>query len=367
MTILTIASLTGCATGPDKMASILPGTIGPGAPGTTDVHIERVFGPEHPARYKHPAAITELNNGDLYLAYFGGSGEYGDDTAVYGSRRPKGSARWTPPKVIADTPRRGEGNPVVWQAPDGLVWLFYVNRYGDTWSSSRIKVKISTDQAHTWSDSFMLTMEAGTMVRGQPIVLSGGDYLLGVYFETGEDREATAPDTKSFFLRYDVKAKTWSETNRITSRTGNLQPSPVQITDDFLIAYCRPGGGFIDRKDSYLVRSESHDGGRTFADGIDDTRFQNPNSAADCIKLKNGHLLLVYNDSMKDRSPLTVAISTDNDKTYPHQRNIMEGHEPFAYPYAIQTKDGLIHIIFTSNDRTVINHATFQESAIIGE
>ena len=26
----------------------------------------------------------------------------------------------------------------VWQAPDGVVWLYYVVRYGDTWSSSRI-------------------------------------------------------------------------------------------------------------------------------------------------------------------------------------------------------------------------------------
>ena len=45
----------------------------------------RVFGPEHPGRYKHPASITELANGDLYIAYYGGSGEYGDDTAVYGA------------------------------------------------------------------------------------------------------------------------------------------------------------------------------------------------------------------------------------------------------------------------------------------
>ncbi len=42
----------------------------------------RVFGPEHPGQYKHPASITQLANGDLYIAYYGGSGEYGDDTAV---------------------------------------------------------------------------------------------------------------------------------------------------------------------------------------------------------------------------------------------------------------------------------------------
>ena len=34
-----------------------------------DIAIERIFGPEHPDQYKHPASFTELANGDLYLAY----------------------------------------------------------------------------------------------------------------------------------------------------------------------------------------------------------------------------------------------------------------------------------------------------------
>jgi hypothetical protein len=33
-----------------------------------EVRIEKVFGPEAPGPYKHPASITELDNGDLYLA-----------------------------------------------------------------------------------------------------------------------------------------------------------------------------------------------------------------------------------------------------------------------------------------------------------
>jgi len=38
--------------------------------------IERVFGPEIPTGpYKHPACITELDNSDLYLVYYGGAGE----------------------------------------------------------------------------------------------------------------------------------------------------------------------------------------------------------------------------------------------------------------------------------------------------
>ncbi len=329
-----------------------------------DIEITRVFGPEVPGRYKHPASITELANGDLYLAYYGGDGEYGENTMVSGAQLAKGKSEWTAPKVIADTPFRSEGNPVVWQAPDGLVWLFYVVRHGDTWSNSRIKAKISKDNAETWSDSFMLAYEEGMMVRSQPIVLNNGDYLLPIYHETGHDREFVGPDTTSLFLRCDSKTADWTETNRITSRLGNLQPAVVQLSPEHLVCYCRRGGGYDPKTKGYIVRSESWDGGRTWCEGKE-TEFPNPNAAVAFTKLHNGHLMLVYNDSMVRRTPLTVAISTDNDKTYSYRRNIIEGKGPYAYPYAIQTKDGKIHVIFTSHDRSVINHAVFEESDIL--
>ena len=338
--------------------------IGSSVAMAADIEITKVYGTELPGKYKHPASIAELDNGDLYVAYYGGSGEYELDTAVWGGRLKKGEREWTRPVVIADTPFHSDGNPVIWQAPDGVVWLFYVVRYGDTWSDSRIHAKISRDGAQTWSDAFVLADEKGMMVRAKPMVLHDGNYLLPIYHETGHDREVVGSDTTSLFLRCDPKTMQWTESNRITARIGCLQPSVVQMTDDYLIAYMRRGGGYEPRKDGYLVRSESRDGGRTWAEGKD-TAFPNPNAATDFIKLKNGHLLLVYNDSMDDRSPLTVAISTDGDKTYPHKRNIIEGKDDFAYPYAIQTRDGKIHIIFTSLERTQINHAVFDESAIL--
>ena len=337
-------------------------------PGADDIVIRRVAGPEIPGRYKHPATITELTNGDLYIAYYGGEGEYQGDTAVYGLRLKKGATQWTTPKIIADTPHRSEGNAAVWQAPDGLVWLFYVTNYGPTWSSARIKYKISKDGAHTWSDSFLLSFEQGTMLRSPPIVLNSGDYLLPVYHETGEDREGTAPDTCSYFLRYRPKTNEWSSTNRIHSKgVANEQPQPVQIDDNYLIAYMRRGGTFDPDPDGYAFRSESHDGGYTWTPA-QPSRFYNPNSALDFIRLKNGHLLMVYNNSNQaERMPLTVTISTDNDKTWPHRRNIVnKPGDTAAYPSAIQTRDGRIHIVYTSRVRTQINHAVFEESAILG-
>ncbi len=329
-----------------------------------EIRIEKVFGPETPTGpYKHPASITELKNGDLYLAYYGGAGEYAVETSVFGARLARGTRTWTKPEAIARNPFHSMGNPVVWEAPDGVVWLFVVVRPGATWSTSRIMAKISRDSARSWSEFFVVTWEPGTMVRSRPITLDGS-YLLPIYHETGADTEFTAPDTSSLFLRFDPAKREWTESNRVRSRLGNLQPAAVQLSGNHLLAFCRRGGDYEPGNDGNVVRTESLDGGRTWSPGIE-TEFPNPNAAVELIRLRNGHLLFVYNNSANDRTPLTAAISTDGGKSFPHKRNVAEGPGDFAYPSAVESQDGLIHITYTSDERTVIRHATLREEAIL--
>lgn len=329
-----------------------------------ELRIERLFGPEiKTGPYKHPARIEELKNGDLYVVYYGGEGEYATDTGVFGSRLKKGDRKWTPPTCIAHDPFRSLGNGVIWQAPDGLVWLFYVVRYGETWSTSRVQAKVSRDNAATWSDAFPLVSEEGMMVCNKPIVLHNGDYLLPLYYEMGHDTEFVGAESSGLFLRYNVKKKEWKQTGRIRSATGDIQPAPVEVRDNFLIAYCRRGGGYDPTTNGWLVRAESLDGGWTWSEGVD-SQFQNPNSSVDFIKLRSGNLLLVFNDSMNDRTPLTVALSPDGDQTWPWRRNVAEGPYDYAYPMAVQTHDGKIHLIFTSHERTIVNHAVLDEDWI---
>ena len=148
---------------------VLPGLV------RAELVVEPVFGPADPGGpYKHPAAIEQLANGDLYIVFYGGQGEYEGDTAVYGSRLAQGATEWTPPAPIADTPGRSDGNGVIWQEPGGSVWLFYVERYGDTWSDSVIKYKVWSDQWETWSDWDVLTCECGMMGWSRSFKLSDG-------------------------------------------------------------------------------------------------------------------------------------------------------------------------------------------------
>lgn len=326
---------------------------------------EAVFGPETATGpYKHPTSLTELDNGDLYLAYYGGEGEYATETKVFASRQRRGSREWTAPAVVASNPFHSMGNPVVWQAPDGILWLFFVVRPGETWSTSRIAAKVSRDRGGHWSDAFIVAWESGMMVRSRPILLSDGCYLLPTYHETGNDPDRTAPDTSSVFLRFDPKTRRWSESNRVFSRQGNLQAAVVELEPGRIMALCRRGGDYEPGDDGNVVRTESLDGGRTWSAG-EETDFANPNSAVELIKLRNGHLLFIYNDSPNDRTPLTAAVSTDGGKTWPYRRNLAEGPGSFSYPTAVQTKDGRIHVTYTSDERTVIRHAVFPESALL--
>jgi predicted neuraminidase len=330
-----------------------------------EVEITKIVGPETPGGdYKHPASITELSNGDLYLAWYGGMGEYEGDTKVHAMRLRQGEVHWQGPEVIADTPNRGDGNPVVWQEPDGPLWLFYVVRYGDTWSQSRIKGKISKDAGQTWSDSFQVAWEMGMMVRCKPLCLGKGDFLLPIYNETGSDREVVGADTTSLFLRYDAKENTFTETNRIFSRIGNLQPSVIALSKKHFVCYSRRAGGYEPMTDGWMVTSESKDGGQTWSEGVE-MDFPNPNSAVDALMLQSGNVFLTYNDNMNDRTPLSVAISKDKGKTWPIKKNLLDGPGPYAYPYAIQTKDGKIHIIYTTNRRTTIMHAVMDEADLL--
>lgn len=332
-----------------------------------EILTERIFGPEvKTGPYKHPASICALDNGELLLVYHGGEGEYARSTAVFLSRLRPGAARWTEPRAVARDPFRSTGNGVCWQDPRGRVWLFYVIRFGETWATSRIAVKVSDDRGETWSDSSLLSLEEGWMVRGKPILLSSGKWLLPIYHEVAASRERLDPATSSLFLIHDPAAGQWTRGGRIRSRQGNLQPSPVELAPGRLLAYCRRGGGYGPEERGFIVAAESFDGGLTWTEGRD-TEWPNPNSAVELIRLRSGRLLLVCNPVHHGRTPLTAALSADGGRTWPWRRHLADGRDSFAYPSAVQTADGRIHVVYTSNERTVIRRAIFREEDLTGE
>jgi predicted neuraminidase len=180
----------------------------------------------------------------------------------------------------------------------------------------------------------------------------------------GTNKEHVGEDSTSLFAQFSRTTRRWTFTDEIHSRLGNIQPAVVQLDTNHFLALCRRGGVYGYVPDGFIVRTESQ-GGLAWSQGTD-TKFPNPNSAIDLIKLRNGHLVLIYNDSFTgERMPLTMRVSIDNGKTWPYVRNVVnKPGDTAAYPYIIQASDDRIHGVYTSQERSVINHFVLEETDI---
>jgi predicted neuraminidase len=109
----------------------------------------------------------------------------------------------------------------------------------------------------------------------------------------------------------------------------------------------------------------SEDAGQTWGN-MTLTALPNPNSGIDAVTLKDGRHLLVYNPTVKGRSPLSVAVSTDGkDWKSALQLEDTPGKE-FSYPAVIQSSDGLIHITYTWMRRRV-KHVVLDPARLVVE
>jgi hypothetical protein len=60
-----------------------------------------------------------------------------------------------------------------------------------------------------------------------------------------------------------------------------------------------------------------------------------------------------------------MRISSDGGKTWPVARELVnKPGDDAAYPYIIQTADGKIHGVYTSQGRSVVNHFGLEEADV---
>lgn len=321
-------------------------------------HAEFIFERDPGRPSCHASTIAELPGGDLVAAWYAGSAEGQKDVAVVGSRWPsrrrsramateRGNRAWSPIEVFADMPGLSEGNPVLHVDSSGQLWLFYVTMYGEGWKSCKIKVRQSRDGGKTWSQERIIRDELGWMTRNKMLVLPDGDWLLPIYDETRW--------TSLIYISRD-RVKTWQPSAEMESGEGNIQPSLVRLSDGSLLAYMRTGSKTVRR----LWESRSHDNGRTWTKPAA-TSLPNPNSAADMVRLSNGHIVLVFNNTEQGRTPLTAALSTDEGNSWGVMRDLESADGEYSYPAVIQTRDGLIHVAYTWR-RERIKHVAFNEA-----
>ncbi|HET7841212.1 MAG TPA: sialidase family protein [Terriglobia bacterium] len=312
---------------------------------------ELIFEPGSVAGYPscHASTLVELPDGELQAAWFAGSEEGAGDVAELSSRLAPGSTAWSKPQVAVDTPGKADGNPVLHVDRHGRVWMFYVTKENDRrpqWAQCPIMCRVSTDGGRTFGPQRIIHAELGWMDRNKPIYLSNGDLLLPLYDERNW--------TSLVFISPNDGA-TWSASQVIAGKGGNIQPTLAQLSDGSVLALMRTGSNH-----HRLWKAVSRDNGRTWS-SPQETDLPNPNSACDMVRLADGHLVLAFNNSTTGRTPLTVALSTDEGRSWPSKRNLETAPGEFSYPAVIQTRDGLIHVTYTYQRRS-IKHVVLNEA-----
>jgi len=342
--------------------------------------------------HNHASCIVEAPNGDLLVCWFHGSGERtADDVKIEGARLRRKAKEWSPRFVLADTPEFPDGNPCMFIDPQQRLWFIHTTILANTWESALLKVRTSRDYlgngAPRWDTSDVLLVKPGKefaaevekrlpelaeqlkglamsagdtnevnrllkvarehvsdklyrrlgwMTRAHPIVL-GQKFIIPLYH-----------DGFSFSLVAisGDGGTTWQSSQPLVG-AGNIQPSIAVRKDGSLYTLMRDNGPPPHR----LMQSESRDHGVTWSP-VTDTDLPNPGSGAEIITLRNGHWVLISNDTERGRYQLAVQISDDEGSTWKWKRYLEQDKSgleagSYHYPSIIEAKDGTLHASYS--------------------
>jgi predicted neuraminidase len=112
-----------------------------------------------------------------------------------------------------------------------------------------------------------------------------------------------------------------------------------------------------------ITQVESVDGGETWTDAVK-TEVANPDAGISMTPLKNGHWVLVCNDSPLFRTPLSITRSTDEGRTWAKPLHLESNPGEYSYPSVIQSRNGKIHITYTFR-RYAIKHVELNEDWLV--
>lgn len=310
-----------------------------------------------PTPQVHASTIVETPSG-MVSAFFSGTHEKNPDVGIRVSRLVNG--KWTWPEEVAnwvesETKRYPCWNPVLFLPKDGPLMLFYkVGPTPQTWWGMLIT---SEDDGKTWSEPVKLGMDEkmGHLlgpVKNKPIQLADGTIISPTSIEYNDDDDELY--WQVFFEISRDMGKTWEVVGPINDgiEFDAIQPSILTYKNGSMQVLCRT-------RQDVLAQSWSKDGGRTWSK-MTATSLPNPNSGTDAVTLKDGRQLLIYNHSTKkgeepkNRNILNLALSKDGKKWKPVMTlENVPVEAGYSYPAIIQSEDGLVHITYTYNRRSV--------------
>jgi len=349
-------------------------------------------------RENHGSNLMELPNGDLLCVWFGGDKEGAQNVSIALSRLSPNSTQWTAPAFVSDDPTRSDQNPVLFVTPTEELWLLYASQQsqgqgpsgweekinkgevqGIHWMqwTSVIRQRTSKDNGHTWEPMKTLFDQPGAFCRNRMEILSNGNWLFPMYYSRRDGEGVYGNDVSVMQISAD-NGQSWTEYPVPGSR-GRVHPTVIELSQGRLVSF------FRSRSADRIYVSHSDDYGQTWTEAAR-TELPNNNASIQAVKLASGNIALAFNNLSlnddpdktvwsNDRYPLTIALSEDEGRTWPYMRNVdtsdgffgsanKDLNRSLAYPSIMQSRDGLIHISYSYNDRQCIKYVCVQEAWI---
>ena len=297
------------------------------------VSTEMVF--EEPPRPSCHASTLAWTRGGFVAAWFGGTAEGESDVGVWLSRR--GPHGWSTPREVARDAVHPCWNPVLFAAGDERLQLYH--KVGPSPREWRGMVVESADGGETWSAPVRLPEGILGPVKNKPVRL-GADVLLA-----GSSTEHAG--WKVHMERSSDGGRTWTRTAALNDgrELGAIQPTVLPHGGGRVQILCRTLQGRI-------AESWSSDGGLTWS-AMRLAGLPNPNAGIDAVVLADGRALLVYNDAVRGRENLSVALSPDG-RSWRGPALVLESQPgEYSYPAVSQTPDGLVHVTYTHRRRHI--------------
>ncbi len=243
----------------------------------------------------------------------------------------------------------------------GKIALFYLVK--NSLIDCRPYVRISTDEANTWSEPKRVVAAPGYFVlnNDRVIQLNNGRLVVPVAFHRSRHTDANNKnvfDSRAIALWYlsGDEGQTWVESETWVAapadcRSGLQEPGVVELADGRVFSWARTTLGA-----QYGCTSD--DGGKMWGDP-EPTALKSPCSPASIKRLPGSpDLLAIYNDHSGDfpsvagkRTPLVAGISSDDGKTWTHRKALESDPEGWYCYTAIHFLDDAVLLAYCAGDQ----------------
>ena len=272
--------------------------------------------------------FIRLKDGSILFVYSHFTGGGGDNDAAFlaGRTSTDGGVTWSTEDVTI-VPNEGKMNVMsvsLLRLQSGEIAMFYLVKQAA--DDCRAYMRVSTDEAQTWSDPRLCMPQGGYYVvnNDRVIQLASGRLVIPAARHGLEGETQFRPGVPMCFVS-DDNGVTWTMGAEIAppleGGSGLQEPGIIELKDGRLMMLCRTSWGV-------QYRSYSSDGGLTWS-AAEATDIKSPCSPATFERIpQTGDILMVWNDHSaqpelgQKRTPLTVAVSKDEGQTWEHAKNI---------------------------------------------